>query len=134
MLGWEAASVAGFYTSTAGRLYVVQGSGAAGSGQQAAVLVHELGHALQDQHTPLIQVTVGLRANDDLRRLREHPQGVLTRLHRRRQRKLLRAGEFVANPGRDGDREHDDILPRLQIKSLPLRGELLRQFRKRRNK
>jgi hypothetical protein len=66
VLGWEAASVAGFYTSTAGRLYVVQGSGAAGSGQQAAVLVHELGHALQDQHTPLIQVTVGLRANDDL--------------------------------------------------------------------
>jgi hypothetical protein len=66
VLGWEAASVAGFYTPTAGRLYVVEGAAAAGSGQQSAVLVHELGHALQDQHTPLIEVTIGLRANDDL--------------------------------------------------------------------
>jgi Zn-dependent protease with chaperone function len=66
VLGWEAASVAGFYTPTGGRLYVVQGAAAAGSGEQSAVLVHELGHALQDQHTPLIELTIGLRANDDL--------------------------------------------------------------------
>jgi hypothetical protein len=66
LLGWGAQSVAGFYTPSAGRLYVVQGAAAAGSGQQSAVLVHELGHALQDQHTPLIAVTIGLRANDDL--------------------------------------------------------------------
>ena len=66
VLGWEAQSVAGFYTPTAGRLYGVQGAAAAGSGEQIAVVVHELGHALQDQHTPLIEVTIGLRANDDL--------------------------------------------------------------------
>jgi hypothetical protein len=66
VLGWEAASVAGFYTPSAGRLYVVQGAAAAGSGEQSAVLVHELGHALQDQHTKLIELTIGLRANDDL--------------------------------------------------------------------
>jgi hypothetical protein len=66
VLGWEAASVAGFYTPIGGRLYVVQGAAAAGSGEQSAVLVHELGHALQDQHTPLIELTIGLRASDDL--------------------------------------------------------------------
>src|SRR5262245_1221957 len=66
VLGWEAQSVAGFYTPTAGRLYVVQGVAAAGSGEQSAVRVHELGHALPDQHTPLIEVTLGLRSNDDL--------------------------------------------------------------------
>jgi len=66
VLGWGAEAVAGFYTPTAGRLYVVEGAAAAGSGDQSAVLVHELGHALQDQHTPLIEVTIGLRGNDDL--------------------------------------------------------------------
>ena len=66
LLGWEAESIAGFYTQTARRLYVVQGAAAAGSGEQSAVLVHELGHALQDQHTPLIEATIGIRANDDL--------------------------------------------------------------------
>jgi hypothetical protein len=66
LLGWGAESVAGFYTPSAGRLYVVQGAAAAGGGEQSAVLVHELGHALQDQHTPLIAVTIGLRGNDDL--------------------------------------------------------------------
>jgi len=66
LLGFEAESVAGFYTPSAGRLYIVQGAAAAGGGQDTSVLVHELGHALQDQHTPLIEVTIGITGNDDL--------------------------------------------------------------------
>ncbi len=66
LLGFEAGAVAGFYTPTGGRLYVVQGAAAAGGGEDAAVLVHELGHALQDQHTSLIEVTIGIASNDDL--------------------------------------------------------------------
>lgn len=66
VLSWSAKAVAGFYTPTGGRLYVVKGASGAGSGDGGAVLVHELAHALQDQHTPLITVTMGLRANDDL--------------------------------------------------------------------
>jgi hypothetical protein len=66
ILSWSAQAVAGFYTRSGGRLYVVKGASGAGSGDGGAVLVHELAHALQDQHTPLITVTMGLRANDDL--------------------------------------------------------------------
>jgi hypothetical protein len=66
VLGWSAKAVAGFYTPSGGRLYVVKGASGAGSGDGSAVLVHELAHALQDQHTPLITVTMGLRGNDDL--------------------------------------------------------------------
>ncbi len=66
LLSWGAEAVAGFYTPTGGRLYVVKGASGAGSGDGGAVLVHELAHALQDQHTPLIAVTMGLRSNDDL--------------------------------------------------------------------
>src|SRR5262245_3359442 len=66
LLGFEADAVAGFYTPSSGKLYVVRGAAAAGSGADSAVLVHELGHALQDQYTPLIEVTIGITSNDDL--------------------------------------------------------------------
>jgi len=66
LLSWGAEAVAGFYTPTAGQLYVVKGAAGAGGYDGGGVLVHELAHALQDQHTPLIAVTLGLHANDDL--------------------------------------------------------------------
>jgi hypothetical protein len=66
LLSWGVEAVAGFYTPTAGRLYVVKGAAGAGSAEGSGVLVHELAHALQDQHTPLIAVTIGLEGNDDV--------------------------------------------------------------------
>ena len=45
---------------------MVEGAGAAGGGEEAGVLVHELGHALQDQHTRLLEARFGIQSNDDL--------------------------------------------------------------------
>jgi hypothetical protein len=66
LLGWGAGAVAGFYTPAGGRLYVVQDGETAGGSTSSAVLVHELGHALQDQHTLLIEASIGITGNDDL--------------------------------------------------------------------
>jgi hypothetical protein len=66
LLAWQAQAVAGFYSPASARLYVVEGAAAAGGGEESGVLVHELAHALQDQHTRLLAARVGLQANDDL--------------------------------------------------------------------
>jgi hypothetical protein len=66
LLTWQSQSVAGFYSPSTRRLFVVEGAGAAGGGEEAGVLVHELGHALQDQHTRLLEARIGIQSNDDL--------------------------------------------------------------------
>ena len=66
LLAWQARAVAGFYSPASHRLFVVEGAGAAGGAAESGVLVHELGHALQDQHTRLLDARMGIRENDDL--------------------------------------------------------------------
>jgi len=66
LLTWQAQAVAGFYSPGDRRLFVVEGSGGAGGSEESGVLVHELGHALQDQHTRLLDARMGIRENDDL--------------------------------------------------------------------
>jgi hypothetical protein len=66
LLTWQSQSVAGFYAPATRRLYVVEGAGAAGGGEEGGVLVHELAHALQDQHTRLLEARIGVQSNDDL--------------------------------------------------------------------
>ena len=66
LLSWQSQAVAGFYSPSGHRLFVVEGEGAAGSSEESGVLVHELGHALQDQHTRLLDARTGIRENDDL--------------------------------------------------------------------
>jgi hypothetical protein len=66
LLQWQAQAVAGFYSPADRRLFVVEGAGGAGGSEETGVLVHELGHALQDQHTRLLDARMGIRANDDL--------------------------------------------------------------------
>jgi hypothetical protein len=66
LLGWQSQAVAGFYSPVTRRLFVVEGAGAAGGGEEVGVLVHELAHALQDQHTRLPEARTGIRWNDDL--------------------------------------------------------------------
>ena len=66
LLAWQSQSVAGFYPPSTRRLFVVEGAGAAGGGEEAGVLVHELGHALQDEHTRLLEARIGIQSNDDL--------------------------------------------------------------------
>jgi hypothetical protein len=66
LLAWQSQSVAGFYSPATRRLFVVEGAGGAGGGEESGVLVHELAHALQDQHTRLLEARIGIRSNDDL--------------------------------------------------------------------
>jgi hypothetical protein len=67
LLAWQSQSVAGFYAPATRRLYVVEGAGAAAGGaEEGGVLVHELAHALQDQHTRLLEARIGVQSNDDL--------------------------------------------------------------------
>lgn len=66
LLTWQSQSVAGFYSPATRRLFVVEGAGGAGGGEESGVLVHELAHALQDQHTRLLAARIGIQANDDL--------------------------------------------------------------------
>lgn len=66
LLTWQSQAVAGFYSPAGHRLFVVEGSGGAGGSEESGVLVHELGHALQDQHTRLLDARMGIRENDDL--------------------------------------------------------------------
>jgi hypothetical protein len=66
LLGWQAHAVAGFYSPSSGRLFVVEGAAGAGGGAESGVLVHELAHALQHQHTRLLDARTGLRENDDV--------------------------------------------------------------------
>jgi hypothetical protein len=66
LLSWQAQAVAGFYSPVTRRLFVVEGANAAGGGAESGVLVHELAHALQDQHTRLLSARTGVQANDDL--------------------------------------------------------------------
>jgi len=66
LLAWQAQAVAGFYSPASGRLYVVEGAAAAGGSEEGGVLVHELAHALQDQHTRLLATRIGILGNDDL--------------------------------------------------------------------
>jgi hypothetical protein len=68
LLDLQAGAVAGFYTPLRGRLYVVAdlSLGAALSEEAGMVVVHELVHALQAAHTPLLDVLLGLEDHDDL--------------------------------------------------------------------
>lgn len=66
VLAWQSEAVAGFYSPATRRLFVVEGAGGAGGGERSEVLVHELAHALQDQHTRLLAARIGIEANDDL--------------------------------------------------------------------
>jgi hypothetical protein len=66
LLSWQAQAVAGFYSPATGRLFVVEGANAAGGGAESGVLVHELAHALQDQHTRLLAARTGVTGSDDL--------------------------------------------------------------------
>jgi hypothetical protein len=66
LLSWQAQAVAGFYSPATSRLFVVEGANAAGGFAESGVLVHELAHALQDQHTRLLAARIGVQANDDL--------------------------------------------------------------------
>ena len=68
LLDLQAGSVAGFYTPLRQRLVLVldgplDAALAAGADE---VAVHELVHALQDAHTPLLAVLLGLEDQDDL--------------------------------------------------------------------
>jgi hypothetical protein len=62
-LAFQATSIAGFYSQTERRLYVVD---EADESDGEAVLVHELVHALQDQSSELLELMLGLRGDDDL--------------------------------------------------------------------
>jgi len=68
LLDFQAGAVAGFYTPLRRRLYVVSdGPVAAGLPVPVAtVFVHELVHALQGAHSPLLDVLIGLEDHDDL--------------------------------------------------------------------
>jgi hypothetical protein len=68
LLSFQSEAVAGFYTPLADALYVVAPAGRLASltGADRAIVVHELVHALQAQHTRLLDVTLGLDDHDDL--------------------------------------------------------------------
>ena len=69
LLDLQAGAVAGFYTPLRRRLYVVYDGplrrGAAARTRRS-VVVHELVHALQSAHGPLLDVLLGLDDHDDL--------------------------------------------------------------------
>jgi len=68
LLDLQAGAVAGFYTPLRRRLYVVADGpfGARLPEDAASVAVHELVHALQAVHGPLLEVLLGLDDHDDL--------------------------------------------------------------------
>jgi hypothetical protein len=68
LLDFQADAVAGFYTPLRRRLYVVYDGSLRGGLPQpvATVFVHELVHALQGAHSPLLDVLIGLEDHDDL--------------------------------------------------------------------
>ncbi len=66
LMTWQSQAVAGFYSPADRRLFVVAGARGAAGAEASGVLVHELGHALQDQHTRLLDARIGVVANDDL--------------------------------------------------------------------
>jgi hypothetical protein len=68
LLAFQSEAVAGFYTPIGGQLYVVVEPGRPDSLSPAdrTVVVHELVHALQAEHTRLLEVTLGLDDQDDL--------------------------------------------------------------------
>jgi hypothetical protein len=68
LLDLQAGAVAGFYTPLRRRLYVVADGSLGGALPEEAgsVVVHELVHALQAAHTPLLDVLLGLEDHDDL--------------------------------------------------------------------
>ena len=66
VLHFEAEDAAGFYSPLAGRIYVVDGEASAGGRSGDALLVHEVAHALQAQHSGLFPALIGIRGDDDL--------------------------------------------------------------------
>jgi hypothetical protein len=68
LLDLQAGAVAGFYTPLRRRLYVVADGSFRDAlpDEAASVVVHELVHALQAAHTPLLDVLLGLEDHDDL--------------------------------------------------------------------
>ena len=68
LLAFQSEAVAGFYTPIGDQLYVVVPPDRVESITPAdrAIVVHELVHALQAQHTRLLDVTLGLDDSDDL--------------------------------------------------------------------
>jgi hypothetical protein len=66
VLRFEAESVAGFYSPLESRLYVVDGQASAAGDSRDALIVHELTHALQAQHSDLFEALLGIRGDDDL--------------------------------------------------------------------
>lgn len=70
VLGMESRSLAGFYSPLDDRLYVVVPPGRGGLAgvlaRRSGVLVHELGHALQAQHSRLLDVALGIESEQDL--------------------------------------------------------------------
>jgi hypothetical protein len=68
LLELQTGTIAGFYTPLRRRLYVVYDGPRGGPlpPETAAVAVHELVHALQAAHTPLLDVLLGLDDHDDL--------------------------------------------------------------------
>jgi hypothetical protein len=68
ILALQAGTVVGLYTPLERTLHLVSDSAPAGplGAQTQTVIVHEIVHALQDQHTGLLDVTLGLVDHDDL--------------------------------------------------------------------
>ena len=68
LLSFQSEAVAGFYTPLTDQLYLVAPVGRLDSltALERAIVVHELVHALQAQHTQLLDVTLGLENHDDL--------------------------------------------------------------------
>lgn len=66
MLGFQSSSLSGFYSPASDRLYLVAKAGARISRADGSVLVHELTHALQAQHTQLLTATLGISEDQDL--------------------------------------------------------------------
>jgi len=69
VLRLQSGALAGFYTPVADRLYIVldtAGSVLTRDGPLAEVLVHELAHALQAQHSHLLEVGLGIESDQDL--------------------------------------------------------------------
>ena len=67
LLAFQTEAVAGFYTPIRDALYVVATPGRTTPGpEERAVIVHELVHVLQAQHTALLDVTLGIDDQDDL--------------------------------------------------------------------
>lgn len=69
LLAFQGAAVAGFYTPVERRFYLVLEPELARRGELPVtedVVVHELTHALQDEHFQLLDVTLGLEDQDDL--------------------------------------------------------------------